>query len=371
MHSDKQTLFDEKERTLSGPSDYSADSYTYYNESTRADINNVRKQLELWFGIYPESEKEELKQKFKVAFYPTFYELYIYALFTKLGYSLEIHPDIPGTTKHPDYLARKDEELFYIEVKHMTMLTRNELSLENRKNVLLDAINKVDASNFVLKLEEITFKDSSQPSGKVIAKFFNDEISSHNPDLYTELLITSGFEAMPEVQYEDEKVRIKVILIPKSPMYRGTNSGSIGIHPLVTQIGNDSENIVGSLETKATRYGNLNAPYIICLNKQSVALDIMEVQQALYGSLQNSWSENPNNRNEKLKFTGNGFFGSKQNPKFTRVSGVYVTNANTANLATTANHVFRHNPQAQYPINFHINKPIKDILDVHENFPYN
>lgn len=363
-------LFDKKERTLQGPADYNADIYAYYNDSARIDVGHVRDQLETWFAKYPQTEKEELKSRVKATFNPAIFELFIFALFIELGYSLEIHPEIAGTNKRPDYLAKKGNDLFYIEVKFMTMLSQNEQSLERRKNAVLDAINKIDASNFLLKLEDISFKDNSQPSGKDIIRYLNKQIAIYSPDDYTESLLQHGFDSMPEIVYEDDKIKITTKLLPKSPLHRGTNSRSIGAHPTVTQIGNDSENIKGSLETKATRYGNLNTPYIICLNKQSVGLDLIEVQEALYGSLQTSWSDNPNNRQEKMEFTGNGFFGSKSNPKFTRVSGVYITNANTANLATTAEHAFRHNPFAKYPINLSISHSVKNIFKIPDNYPY-
>lgn len=305
-----------------------------------------------------------------MAFDPAFYELYIFILFTRLGYTLTVHPEVLGTKRHPDYLATKDEEIFYIEVKHMTMLSHDEQALERRRNTLLDSLNKVTASNFLLKLDTMLFKDSSQPSGKAIIQFFNEIVAGHNPDEYATLLINSGFDAMPEIVYEDDKVKIEAQLLPKSPMHRGTKSRSIGTFPSVTQIRNDSENIISSLETKAIRYGQLNAPYIICLNKQSVSLDIIEVQEALYGSLQVSWSENPANRDEKLEFAGNGFFGSKHNPKFTRVSGVYISNSNTANLSSTADHAFRHNPFAKHAINLTISQSVKEILNIPDNYPY-
>lgn len=98
--------------------------------------------------------------------------------------------------------------------------------------------------------------------------------------------------------------------------------------------------------------------------------DLIEVPEALYGSLQISWSDNPNYREEKMEFRGNGLFGSKSNPKFMRVSGVYITNANTANLATTAEHAFRHNRFAKYPIAFVINQSIKELLHIPEDYPF-
>ncbi|HEX5152807.1 MAG TPA: hypothetical protein VFW07_15255 [Parafilimonas sp.] len=362
------TLFDNKIRTLKGPAAYNANPYNYYNDSDRPEIGNVRLLLEKWFSQYPDQEREELKSRFKVSLDPTFYELYVYMLFKSLGYSLTIHPKVPGTQRRPDYLATKDQEILYIEVKHMTMLSQDEQSLERRKNTLLDSLNKVNASKFLLKLDAIIFKDSSQPSGKAIIRFFNEALAVHDPDIYADLLARHGFQAMPKIVYDDDKVTIEVQLLPKSPLHRGTNSRSIAVHPAVTQIGNNSENIIDSLLTKATRYGNFNAPYIICLNKQSVSLDIIEIQEALYGSLKVSWSEDPMNRDEKLGLSGNGFFGSKDNPKSTRVSGVYITNANTANLGTTAEHAFRHNPFAQFPINLTINQSIVELLNIPRNY---
>jgi len=179
-------LFDKKERTLQGPADYNADIYGYYNDSARPDVGYVRDQLETWFAKYPQNEKEELKSRVKATFNPAIFELFIFALFTELGYLLEIHPEIPGTTKRPDYLAKKGNDLFYIEVKFMTMFSQNEQSLERRKNAVLDAINKIDASNFLLKLEDISFKDNSQPSGKDIIRYFNKKIATYtySPDDY-------------------------------------------------------------------------------------------------------------------------------------------------------------------------------------------
>lgn len=362
-------LFEVKERTLEGSAKYNTDIYQYYNDSSRQDIDVVRQLLEKWFSQYPDDEKQDIKSRFKASFNAAFYELYIYILFTKLGFSLAIHPEIPDTSKRPDYLATKDGKLLYIEVKHMTMLSQDEQSLERKKNTLLDSLDKIDASNFLLKLDEIVFKDNSQPSGKMITRYFNEIISSHDPDMYTDLLTQRGFQGIPKITYDDDKVKIQLQLLPKSPLHRGTNSRSIGTHPIVTQIGNDSDNIITALESKATRYGTFNAPYIICLNKQSVSLDIIEVQEALYGSLKVSWSDNPDNRDERLELSGNGFFGSKSNPKFTRVSGVYITNANTANLGTTVGHAFRHNPFARFPTDLIIDRLVPELLSIPSDYP--
>jgi hypothetical protein len=91
------SLFEKKERTLDGPAKYNVDTYQYYNDSARQDMEVIRQLLEKWFSHYPDDEKQDLKTRFQASFDAAFYELYIYTLFTKLGFSLSIHPDIPGT----------------------------------------------------------------------------------------------------------------------------------------------------------------------------------------------------------------------------------------------------------------------------------
>jgi len=40
------------------------------------------------------------------------------------------------------------------------------------------------------------------------------------------------------------------------------------------------------------------------------------------------------------------------------------------NLATTAEHAFRHNPFAKYPMAFVINQSIKELLHIPEDYPF-
>ncbi|WP_316751512.1 hypothetical protein [Pedobacter gandavensis] len=365
-----KTLFDQKERSLQGSADYNSDPYEYYNDSARTDVGIVRETIESWFKMYPDEEKDEMIARFKVSFDDTFFELYIYTLFSAMGYKLSVHPEIPDTLKRPDFKAEKGTEMFYIEVKHISMLSQTEKSQKRRENVLLDGMNKIDASNFLLNLKKITFKDQSQPSNKMIIKFFNEAIGKIDPDEYEKELLRVGFGGMPSITYEDEKVKIELSLFVKVEHKRGIQSRSIGSHPFQTQWGNDSATIKSALGTKGSRYGKFNAPYIICLNKQSISLDILELQESLYGSMEYSWSTNPENRDEKLRLSGNGFFGSSKNKKFTRVSGVYLTNANTANLVSTGDHAFRHNQFAEFPISLNITSSIQNILQLKETYPY-
>jgi hypothetical protein len=300
--------------------------------------------------------------------------MYVYILFTRLGYVLEVHPHVPGTSKHPDYLARKNDQSLFIEVKHLEMLSETAKGLERRQNTLLDSINKVSAINFLVKIDKIIFKDHSQPSGKKIVQGINKYLTNLDPDTYSTLLEKHGFDGVPIATYEDDKVCMHYQALPKSPLYRGTHSRAIASFPPELIIGNDSDNIQAAVEEKALRYGELKAPFIICLNKQSVGLDGIEIGEALYGKLETWWSGEPPNQQTGTRWNGQGAFGSDTNQKLTRLSAVYVSNCNTANLASTAEHTLRRNFFAKYPANGFLFETInktstKVLLGIADDYP--
>ena len=362
-------LFDQKIRTLQGPAIGNFDQYTYYNESARPEIANIRDLLESWYTPYPESDKVDLKQRLRVAFAPTFFEIYIFALFHHLGYKLEPHPIMPGTPKHPDYRASKGTDSFILEVKQLSIGSETVLALERRTNTLREAIEKVDASNFLISIHKILFKSNEQPRGKTIIKEISDKLKDLDPDQ-----LSRDGVSISLLTYEDDKVYISYQPMPKAPKYRGTKSRAIGVIHGELQIGNDSETIRGAVQGKALRYGTIDTPYIVCINKQSVYLDQIEVNEAWYGDLAATHSTTPQNKNHRLQFMGNGAFGNQNNPKLTRLSGVYVTNCNTANLSSTAEHVLKQNLYAQRPCNSELKiineKKIKQILNIPDGYPY-
>ena len=105
--------------------------------------------MELWYSIYPDSEKFEIRQRLKSDFQPAFYELGMHAYFKNQGFDLTIHPKLPNTTKHPDFLVKKDSDDFYVEIKEMRMFSDAERLLAKQKNTLLDSLNRIDSTNFL------------------------------------------------------------------------------------------------------------------------------------------------------------------------------------------------------------------------------
>lgn len=365
------TIFDIKNRTDKRPSKHNEDTYTYYNENGRKGINDIRMLLEQWFVNYPDEEKAELKARFQASFNSAFFELFIYAYFTSLGYKLDIHPILTNSTKRPDYLATNEDEAFYIEVKYISTKSEQIAALERKQNTVYEALDKIDATKFMLQLDEIVFKSISQPNGKLIISHFNKIISSINIEEYEELLTDNDIQKIPIQCYEDDNVKVCLRLIPLLKEHWGKSQRAIGIYQLESKIGGDEETIKSSLTKKTQKYGNLDKPLLICINKQSISLDKIEIMNALFGSIAWSWSENPNYRDEKLIRIPDGLFGSKNKPKLTGLSAVLFTNANTSNLRTTGDLVLIHHPLARNKLNFITNKSMSEILNIKEDYLIN
>ena len=150
MESDK--IFDDKERTDPNFANHLDDVFDFYDRSAKPEFAKVRDVLNQWFTGYPQSEKSELKSRFKKAFSPAFFELFIYQLFTRQGFTLTPHPPLNGTRKTPDFLAERGDLSFYIEAKEATDTSDTEAASKKKIDAIYDAISKLKLPNYWLTI---------------------------------------------------------------------------------------------------------------------------------------------------------------------------------------------------------------------------
>jgi hypothetical protein len=356
-------LFINSKRFTTRPAYGNENTFEYLELSARRDIAVVRETLQLWYDVFPDEEKLEIKERLKSDFYPAFYELAMFTYFKNLGYKLEIHPKLPLSTKHPDFLVSKDGLSFYVELRCLQMSSNEVLLKERFKNTLLDSLNKVDASNFLLMIDKIQFKQNKQPSGKAIIAHFNKLIQPLDPDQYRKILESSGFTNMPMLEFDDDLVTISVKLLPKALDKRGLGGRAVGSYGAYSKIGGDEEIIKSALVKKSKHYGKLDLPFLICLNYPSSFLDPEDIDKALFGTPINLSSQN----------SYQGFFGNIDNPKGSKVSAVMINNF-TPNGLINAKSFYYDNPFSVEKLIFTPSSDIisslslsKDYLDTYGN----
>src|SRR5690606_11651998 len=90
-----------------------------------------------------------------------------------------------------------------------------------------------------------------------------------------------------------------------------------------------------------------------------------DMMNALFGSLQMTFSTNPAHRDERLTRARDGVFLNSQGPKFTRVSAIFVTNVHSANLHIANYWLVRH-PFANKELSFDPFQLTKVVVENHQ-----
>lgn len=379
-------LFEEKNRTDKAYANHLDNTYDFFDRSALSWIELIRNHLNNWFDKYPKSEKVELKARFKDKFSPAFYELFIHEYFSNQGFTLEPHPKINGTTKRPDFLVKGKGIEFYLEAKEAMDKSDKEVSLENKEKLFYDGLNKVNSPNFFLKLDKVEFKLSNQPSSKKLVRFLENKLPNYNPDLLAKKVKEKGFDELEKIIYEDKNLKVQVSLIPKSPKIRGKKDiRPIGIYPINASWGGAGNSLKSAFTKKATRYGKLDKPFIICINSKSdKPLDDYEVLNAMFGSSTYFFNKNKPITDGEWSRKFDGIFQNTLGAKYTRVSAVFITDVYPANLHIAREWFIQH-PYSNKPINFDyfeaskiyveeteiksiVGKTIKEILNIPDNW---
>ena len=130
--------------------------FRYLNRSAEPEKRRIRNLLEKWYKDYPISAQKDVKERFRSDNQDThqsaFFELLVHAMLRKLGYDVEPHPDIPGSSRRPDFLVNTGEQSFYLEAtvigrdRRETAATAAEQDVLNKLNSLVSPYYRLTVS---------------------------------------------------------------------------------------------------------------------------------------------------------------------------------------------------------------------------------
>lgn len=337
-------LFDKTKDVIKGPSNNNENAFDYYHKSDRKDVSIVREILENWFSNYPDNEKKELKNRFKKDMDSAFFELFLFELFRCLNFKIRIHPKLKNSNKRPDFLIQKNDFISYVEAKICYDKSEREMAFERRRNEFYDSLNKTRIKGFLLRIVELDFKTTKQPSTKKLISKIEKEVSLLDSELISSQMEKFGFEGCPFINYENKDFKISIQPLPLINSKRDKISKNpVGMFPFETFWGGGEESLRESIIKKAKRYGKFDIPYLICINalgkKTSGKIDIENV---IWGSTQYTYSTNAENRNGKLTRAMDGIFFNSGKPRLTNVSGILITKAFPSNIPNARYWLFEH-----------------------------
>ena len=231
--------------------------------------DKVRNKLESWFEKYPDAHKKDLRERFcsdeDYNHEGAFFELFMYELLSRLGFSLKIHPEIPDTGDRPDFLACRGDQRFYLEAT-VTGQKSGPFTRSRNEQKVAESLNTLKSPNFRITIH-MEGELAQTLSHSDVVRPFKRLLDENNPDDVQRLIGDKGRNAAPSQRIEYENWSLEGWLRPIASERR--NSGFE--RPLI--LGNhrgkftDSATPVqNALREKSKKYRNLDAPFVVAVH---------------------------------------------------------------------------------------------------------
>jgi hypothetical protein len=351
------TLFDARERTECRVKHYSEPEFEYLSQSARPAAVALRRLLEEWFQDYPSDAQTDLRSRFRSDDYQyaaAFFELYLHALLRALGYSIAVHPLLPDSSAHPDFLIHDADGCeFYVEATLAGLPSKREQGASARVGQVYDVLNRMDSPNFFLHIQ-VRGAPLTPPPARKLSVDVERWLRSLDVDMVSNLGQAGSLEVFPKLTWSYDGWEVVFTPIAKSPAARGkTGLRPIGMHVPEVQWLQTDVDLRTALEAKAKKYGALQLPLLLAVNVLSAHCDNYDILNAFFGqeSTTISFQQDGSIADEYSARRGNGFWFGPQGPRNQRVSAALIAaGLNGWNMGNLIPELF-HNPWASMSLN--------------------
>lgn len=311
-------------------------AYEFIDRSAWKISALVRQRINEWTKLYRPDEEfmRMFKSKADKQHYSAVFELLVYVLLTRSGFSLTRHPDTK-TGKKPDFLATLDCFNAVIECT-LAGHSFDSMADKNRKETFEEIVDEIEYFPYWINLDIETISEQSVSKRKLLK--FLDSIKQTSEGVPNEALVEMKH------LFADNGWEVEISLIRKTkPDIKRSLGYIIGKAKAI----DTSKPILTALnDKKAGRYGIEREPYIICLNTS----DLFTKENCFAGALFGQYNEMGIDLCNNLQ---KGFFLAEGKPINTSVSAVVIfRNFDLFTLDSSSVSVW-HNPYARnkIPIN--------------------
>lgn len=343
-------LFDDVMREYTGRANHLEDTFSFLNRSSLTACARVRAVLEEWFTRYPDKHKPELRRSFRTDFSVAFFELVFHELLLRLGHKVDVHPQVSSLHgKRPDFFAfHPTTGSVFLEVTVVSDESREEKAKARVLSTLFDQINQMKIQDYFLSITEIRNPTGKQPSANKVKQFILSQLATLDYDTLASPSQLKVFDGLPRWTYKQDLLEIDFAVIPVRPESRGIlDHAFIGKYPSMFRWGGTDNAIRKALKKKASKYGQLNTPFIIAINCTSAfGTDQIDEMQALFGT-EEFVLTNPKTE-PSFRRKPDGIWLGPNGPQNKKISGAIIGNVILWNLPKSDVRLFQ-NPWADHP----------------------
>ena len=288
------TLFDNIKRSYMGDPDPGESTFSFLNRSAQPEIARIRKLLESWFEKVDLNSRNDLRGRFRSKddqyHEGAFFELFLHELLTRLGFALDIHPNIKGASSHPDFLAsHPDGRRFYLEATVIGDGSGPFTRSPNEQNVI-DKLNTLTSSYFRIGVHlegelvrTLARNDVTSP--------FKELLNAHTAEEVQRLVDAEGMYAAPSRKIECGNWTLEGWLVPLSAEGRSISQQQLVMEPYRATWTDSVSPVKKALIKKAGNYGTLDAPLIVAVNARDMFYNGKENDLEMLFGKDGLWSQ--------------------------------------------------------------------------------
>lgn len=274
-------IFDVVSRTDRTPRRANEPYFAFLNRSGSQFFNPVRDLPQSWLNRVPAPHQNgivgALRSGSDEQFDSAFWELYLHQTLTSLGVEITLHPDLPGTSKHPDFLVHADHP-YYLEAVS-TGTTPAKLKRQARLSEVEAVLDAVRVENWTLSFSWHEVGPAPLASARVrdtLLRWLNglDEDSATAARKYDDL---------PTLRISDAGWELKFTALPVAA---GRDAPLVAVRGAGRAFVVDNKTALRRvIYSKAKRYGtNIPHPLVTAvLSNQEVPTRTYDVVPVLYG----------------------------------------------------------------------------------------
>jgi hypothetical protein len=253
-HVASKTLFDDKPRSDSAPKRDTESSYQFLNRRYGGFWEHVRDVIDGWYAEFPDNEYD-LRNRFCEAderqHLAAWWELYTYTLFRRLGYSVEVHPQL-ANRKNPDFLVSRAPHSIYVEC--VTMFGDDGTDNPAGRAWICECTNRAKDPDFMVNLD-IEQVGTGQPRVSQVTQPLEEWLATLDADAIR-ADVEAGLDGPRfELTVRDWKLHFEAWPVP--PERRGKHRRMIAIYPTPGAVMiKDVAEVRKRLDKKGSKYGS-------------------------------------------------------------------------------------------------------------------